>query len=104
MLDLGSGQMVANPVLVIQGKRIGSLGQATVPKDARIVDLGEVTLLPGSIKPRPDLADREPGSYVSSAFQLAPWSRLSVLDPFVSNPIKKWWPSPREGSTRRIAS
>ena len=49
MLDLASGQMVANPVIVIQGNRIVSLGQATVPKDARVVDLGDVTLLPGFI-------------------------------------------------------
>ena len=49
MLDLASGQMVANPVIVVQGNRIVSLGQATVPKDARVVDLGDVTLLPGFI-------------------------------------------------------
>lgn len=49
MLDLSSGQMVADPVIVVQGNRIVSLGQATVPKDARIVDLGDVTLMPGFI-------------------------------------------------------
>ncbi len=49
MLDLASGQMVANPVVVIQGNRIVSLGQATVPKGARVVDLGDLTLLPGFI-------------------------------------------------------
>ncbi len=49
MLDLATGQMVANPVIVVQGNRIVSLGQATVPKDARVVDLGDVTLLPGFI-------------------------------------------------------
>ena len=49
MLDLATGQMVANPVIVIQGNRIVAVGMATVPKDAKIVDLGDVTLLPGFI-------------------------------------------------------
>ncbi|MEO8449837.1 MAG: amidohydrolase family protein [Gemmatimonadota bacterium] len=49
MLDVSSGQLVANPVIVVQGNRIIALGQAGAPPDAKVVDLGDVTLLPGFI-------------------------------------------------------
>ena len=42
MLDLAAGQVVANPVVVVQGNRIVSLGQGSAPKDAKIIDLGDV--------------------------------------------------------------
>jgi len=49
ILDLASGQIVANPVLVVQGDRITAVNPGSVPGNARRVDLGDVTLLPGFI-------------------------------------------------------
>ena len=48
MLDVRAGKIVANPVVVIEGEKIAAVGGAE-PKDARVIDLGDVTLLPGLI-------------------------------------------------------
>ncbi|MBU6165997.1 MAG: amidohydrolase family protein [Alphaproteobacteria bacterium] len=51
MLDVASGQMIEQPVIVAENGRItgvGRQGQLAVP-DGRRVDLGNVTLLPGLI-------------------------------------------------------
>jgi imidazolonepropionase-like amidohydrolase len=46
MLDVTRGEIVANPVVIIQGDRIQAVG-GSVPAGARVIDLGDVTLLPG---------------------------------------------------------
>ena len=46
MLDVERGVMVANPVIVVEGETIRAI-QTAVPEGARVVDLGDVTLLPG---------------------------------------------------------
>jgi imidazolonepropionase-like amidohydrolase len=47
MLDIVRGVIVANPVVTVQGGRIQSVGSGSVPSGARVIDLGDVTLLPG---------------------------------------------------------
>ncbi|MSR01432.1 MAG: amidohydrolase family protein [Gemmatimonadetes bacterium] len=93
MLDLASGQMVTNPVIVVQGNRIVSLGQATVPKDARVVDLGDVTLLPGFIDLHTHLsAEISAASFVApvtltmadAAFSAAHFARKTALAGFTT--------------------
>src|SRR3954449_3884743 len=50
MLDVSSGQLVGNPVIVVSGEKIISVGtKADIPAGAKIIDLGDVTLLPGLI-------------------------------------------------------
>jgi imidazolonepropionase-like amidohydrolase len=49
MLDVNSGRMLSNAVIVIQGDRITALNPATPPAGARTIELGDVTLLPGFI-------------------------------------------------------
>ena len=50
MIDVKAGSVVENPVIVIRGTRIASVGpNAAVPAGARVIDLGNVTLLPGLI-------------------------------------------------------
>ena len=50
MIDVKAGTVVDNPVIVIRGSRIVSVGpNATIPAGARVIDLGNVTLLPGLI-------------------------------------------------------
>jgi imidazolonepropionase-like amidohydrolase len=46
-----SGRLLEHPVIIILGNRIESVGSsaAPVPSDARLVDLGDATILPGFI-------------------------------------------------------
>lgn len=48
MLDVKSGQMVENAVVVIEGDRIAAIGK-TAPAGMKVIDLGNATLLPGLI-------------------------------------------------------
>jgi imidazolonepropionase-like amidohydrolase len=52
MLDVQSGKMIAQPVVLIENERItavGGAGQVAIPADARRIDLPGATLLPGLI-------------------------------------------------------
>jgi len=49
MLDLTSGQMVRDVSVVVTGDRITAVNPPTLPSGARVMDLGDVTLLPGFI-------------------------------------------------------
>jgi imidazolonepropionase-like amidohydrolase len=50
MIDPRSGAVTANPVIVIRGARITAVGaNVEVPAGAKVIDLGNVTLLPGLI-------------------------------------------------------
>ena len=50
LFDGRSGTLVSPGVVVIQGERIAAVGaNATIPADAKVVDLGDATLLPGFI-------------------------------------------------------
>src|SRR5262245_5408144 len=48
MLDVRSGAYVANPVSVLKGDRVESVG-AAIPAGAKTIDLGDRTILPGLI-------------------------------------------------------
>jgi imidazolonepropionase-like amidohydrolase len=50
MLDVRSGNIISNPVILVKGERITEAGaNLSIPKDAEIIDLGNITLLPGLI-------------------------------------------------------
>jgi imidazolonepropionase-like amidohydrolase len=50
MLDVTTGKIVMDPVVIVEGERIVSVGTgAAIPKDIRVIDLGDSTLLPGLI-------------------------------------------------------
>jgi imidazolonepropionase-like amidohydrolase len=50
MLDVRGARIVTNAVIVIDGERIAATGAGlAVPPDAKVIDLGDVTLLPGLI-------------------------------------------------------
>jgi len=62
MLDVKSGEVVQNAVVVIDGDRIKAVNEIEVPEEGRTVDLGDMTLLPGLIDMHTHLAsdvDRE---------------------------------------------
>ncbi len=47
LLDVASGRIVANPVVVVRDGRIAAVNPARVPESSRDIDLGDVTLVPG---------------------------------------------------------
>ncbi len=49
LFDSRSGRLTDNGVLVIQGDRITAVGHVSLPANAKVIDLGNATLLPGFI-------------------------------------------------------
>lgn len=50
LIDVESGKWIDAPVVIIEGERIKAVGsRLAVPQGARVIDLGERTLLPGLI-------------------------------------------------------
>src|SRR5688500_15586180 len=49
MLDVEAGRIVSNARVVVEGDRIQAVNPASLPAGVRVVDLGDVTLLPGFI-------------------------------------------------------
>lgn len=47
MLDVVSGRMFTDPVVVVEGTTIVAVNPASAPGGARVINLGDVTLLPG---------------------------------------------------------
>ena len=47
MLDVDGGRIVEDAVVVVEGSRIRAVNPANVPDGAAVIDLGDVTLLPG---------------------------------------------------------
>jgi imidazolonepropionase-like amidohydrolase len=50
MLDVASGQVINNAVILVEGDKVAAAGAGlAIPRDARVYDLGDVTVLPGLI-------------------------------------------------------
>jgi imidazolonepropionase-like amidohydrolase len=50
MLDVGRGQLITEAVVLVEGDHITAAGsRLAIPPDARVIDLGDATLLPGLI-------------------------------------------------------
>ncbi len=52
LLDVRSGKMLSNQLIIIRGPKIASVGDSTneaLPADARVIDLSKATVLPGLI-------------------------------------------------------
>ena len=63
MLDVAKGQIVSPAVVTIEGDHIRSMGQ-TSDTGARVIDLGDVTLLPGLMDVHVHLTDDLSGDWV----------------------------------------
>ncbi len=63
MLDVQAGRLVAPMAILVRGERIEAVGVAAIPPDAHVIDLGDVTVLPGLIDAHThltqDLYDRD---------------------------------------------
>ena len=68
MIDGNGGATVRNAVIVVTGDRIvaaGASGSVTIPADAQVIDLGDVTLLPGFIDAHTHITGRTLGDPLS---------------------------------------
>ena len=92
MLDVERGVIVNDPVIVIDGDHIKAVG-TVVPKDARVIDLGDVTLLPGLFDMHTHLSvgrtpDTKPTEYyggpVDHALQAALNARATLMAGFTT--------------------
>ena len=64
MITIASPDVVANAVIVVNGDRItaaGASGSVPIPAGARVIDLGDVTLLPGFIDSHTHITGRTLG-------------------------------------------
>ena len=68
MFDGTSDAVTRNAVIVIEGKTIKSIGGA-VPANAEVIDLGDVTLLPGLIDSHVHLTEESQDNYYLNYFQ-----------------------------------
>jgi imidazolonepropionase-like amidohydrolase len=93
MLDVTTGQLVRNPTLVVTGDRITAVNPATPPASAEVIDLGDVTLMPGFIDLHTHLTSEinansfiEPVTLanVDAAFKAARYGRTTVMAGFTT--------------------
>lgn len=60
LIDTTAGRVLENPVVLVKGDRVEKVGNAReveIPKNTRIIDLGDVTVLPGLIDVHTHLND-----------------------------------------------
>jgi imidazolonepropionase-like amidohydrolase len=93
MLDVVSGQTLRNAIVVIQGDRISAVNPSTTPPGTQVIDLGDVTLLPGFIDAHTHLSGEigpntfiEPATQteVDAAFKAARNGRTTVMAGFTT--------------------
>jgi len=93
MLDMVSGQMIRDVSVVVTGDRITAVNPASLPPGARVMDLGDVTLLPGFIDLHTHLAGEisatsfiEPvlETSVDAAYKAARHGRITVMAGFTT--------------------
>ncbi len=88
MLDVKTGRMVQNAVVVIEDGRIKSVGSGEIPEKAEILDLGNLTLLPGLIDMHVHLTGQL-GPAPSLAEDALPFAVVAELDRLASTEL---WP------------
>ena len=70
LFDGVSGKLVDGGVIVVQGDRIASVGRdAAIPAGARVIDLGDATLLPGFIDAHVHLSDEASDNWYRDFYQ-----------------------------------
>lgn len=76
LFDPESGQFRDHPVIVVTGNRIESVGSGEVPRGAKVIDLGDATVLPGFIDVHTHLTSNPDGGGYNSLGISVPRSAL----------------------------
>ena len=64
LLDVKTGALINNAVVLVEGDRISAVGSGlSIPVGARVIDLGDMTLLPGLIDSHTHLLASRDGEY-----------------------------------------
>ncbi len=93
MLDVESGEMIQNPVILIKGKTINKVNPDKIPENAKIIDLGDLTLLPGLMDMHVHLSLQLEKNFVFMAveksaadfsFQAADYARKTLMAGFTT--------------------
>lgn len=93
MLDVEGGRVILNARVVVEGDRITAVNPASLPAGARVVDLGDVTLMPGFIDAHTHLSGEiganmllEPvtETEVDAAFKAARHGRTTLMAGFTT--------------------
>jgi imidazolonepropionase-like amidohydrolase len=72
MIDVRSGGVINNAVILIEGERITAAGPGlSIPPDARVIDLGRSTVLPGLIDCHTHITS-QPTNYYEDLFRRSP--------------------------------
>ncbi|HET6795614.1 MAG TPA: amidohydrolase family protein [Gemmatimonadales bacterium] len=72
MLDVVRGEMLSPAVVVVADGKITSIGSAEIPGNARTIDLGDLTLLPGLIDAHTHLTADISGDWVTRSVRELP--------------------------------
>ena len=83
LIDVISGRVLGDQWVVVSGQKISAVGsRSVVPANARVVDLGDATLLPGLVDCHTHLADENMGD----PFELLRQSAVEVAYATIANP------------------
>ncbi|MDR0183949.1 metal-dependent hydrolase family protein [Lysobacter arvi] len=69
LFDGRSGRLVSPGVVVVQGDRIAAVGDAAVPSGAKVIDLGNATLLPGFIDAHTHIASNHDDDWAQGFYE-----------------------------------
>jgi imidazolonepropionase-like amidohydrolase len=79
MLDVAAGRVVSPGLVVVEGNRISSVG-GTLPASAEIIDLGDMTLMPGLIDAHVHLFLHPGAEDLQTVEESAPLRTLIAMD------------------------
>lgn len=94
MLDVESGEMLTDVTVVVDGEHISALNPSRTPDDAMVLDLGDVTLLPGFMDAHTHLVgqigdgdtftDEVTQTPAAGAFKATKYGRITLMAGFTT--------------------